>query len=587
MNNKNIKTLISDLILLSILLVACAIFYAGFDPNEMRSYGVFPWDSGIYRHLAEELHSHSGDQIIEEYPWGLRILFPYIYGAIANSSGMSFANSAYILNIISSILILIFSFVFWRSCGVNRTLCWVGIILFAIYWNGPIRYSGYFPGGGFAFESLIVVSLYLILSQFSKRNIFLTLLISALIFILSCGREFVTHIVLLMLLAKFIFATPWKPSLKQIYLSLLLPGIILLIACAENLATIIAYLIFLIILTRYILNTLQKPSICSGQLIYDAYCNEIKNRNYLNLVAGLIFSVAGHLFSKHLVLPSAGIPSLIAPIRASGRLHLNPLEALYPYFYALGPYFLCLILIITFRNTRFILINRVTSSIPNFDLIFIFCLYGVLAAFFAGTDSDRFLMWFFPFYAVICLKSLEILLEIKSKKISRSLLGIFVVGLLWTRFYVPAIPHLFFPNELYNAVAKVKTNYDPTHFYGPSFMERFRFPLKEIHVEDAFLYGLDKHRDKYDEIKAPMVPYSLNRESTKSDGNPYEGAFEFEINNLPFPFGFPHNQYEFLVAHPTAGDHRVKYLYEFQWVAILLFLVGINNAEIRKRKVNN
>ena len=57
-------------------------------------------------------------------------------------------------------------------------------------------------------------------------------------------------------------------------------------------------------------------------------------------------------------------------------------------------------------------------------------------------------------------------------------------------------------------------------------------------------------------------------------GSPYKGSYELEINNIPFPLGFAHNQYEFLAAHPYYGDPRIRAMLTSQWI-LLLVLVGL------------
>ena len=147
----------------------CLFFYSYFDPNEIRSNSIFPWDSGVYRDLADKLFLDNPNKIEAIDPFGPRILFPYIYGNIARITGLSFIDSAYLLNLSSTYLVTIFSLIFWRFSGTSRLLSLIGISLFTLFWAGPLRGSGFYPGGGFAFESLLVVSLFMILSQFSKK----------------------------------------------------------------------------------------------------------------------------------------------------------------------------------------------------------------------------------------------------------------------------------------------------------------------------------------------------------------------------------------------------------------------------------
>ena len=187
MEKINKKHLIVDLIVFTAFFFICLFFYSHFDPNEIRSNSIFPWDSGVYRGLADSLFLDNPDKIEAMDPFGPRILFPYIYGNIARITGLSFIDSAYLLNLISTYLVTIFSLIFWRFSGTSRLLSLIGISLFTLFWAGPLRGSGFYPGGGFAFESLLVVSLFMILSQFSKKNIWLILILS--ILVSSCAKE--------------------------------------------------------------------------------------------------------------------------------------------------------------------------------------------------------------------------------------------------------------------------------------------------------------------------------------------------------------------------------------------------------------
>ena len=536
MEKINKKHLIIDAIIFTAFFFICLFFYSYFDPNEIRSNSIFPWDSGVYRGLADSLFSDNPNKIEAIDPFGPRILFPYIYGNIARITGLSFIDSAYLLNLISTYLVTIFSLIFWRLSGTSRSLSLIGISLFTLFWAGPLRGSGFYPGGGFAFESLLVVSLFMILSQFSKKNIWLILILSILIFLLSCGREFITYLIIIVLIAKY--------SLKE-----------WLIPKLNNESSLNA-LVF---------------SINEG----------LKNKSYLNLLVGLSFSLGGYFFSRSLVHDPNASYSVLKEIVQYGWFHVHIGELLYPYFYALGPFFLCFLLVIVFKNSRHLFLDRLIKSNQNLDLMLIFISASVIFSIIGGSDSDRFILWFFPFFGLLGLKSIEVMLVFKDKRMKLSLVLVLIVGLLWTRFYVPAFTHVFFPGDSYRAYGGIKTNYDPDLFYGPSFMEKFRVKLKDVPYEDIYSDSIVRDKIPDYEKKLPQVPLTLKKESDNQ--SPYKGVYKYEINNIPFPLGFAHNQYEHLAAHPYHGDGRIRFLILIQWITIFGILILINRFKLRNK----
>ena len=536
MKRINRKHLLIDLIVFTIFFFICLLFYSHFDPNEMRSNAIFPWDSGVYRGLADSLFSDNPNKIEAIDPFGPRILFPYIYGNIARITGLSFIDSAYFLNLFSTYLVTIFSLIFWRFYGTGRLLSLIGIGLFTLFWAGPLRGSGFYPGSGFAFESLIVVCLFMILSQFSKKNIWFIFILSIFIFLLTCGREFVSYLLIMVLLVKY--------SLKK----WLIPKL--------NNETSLNTLVF---------------KIHEG----------LQNKSYLNLLIGLSFSLGGYFFSRSLVHDPNASYFILKEIVQYGWFHIHVGELLYPYFYALGPFFLCFLLVIAFKKSRDLFVGRLNKSNQHLDLILIFIAASVIFSIIGGSDSDRFILWFFPFFGLLGLKSIEVMLVFKDKGMKISLVLVFVVGLLWTRFYVPAFSHVFFPGDSYRAYGGIKTNYDPDLFYGPSFMEKYRVELKEVPYEDIYSDSIvrDKISDHIE--KLPKVPLALKKESDKQ--SPYKGVYKYEINNIPFPLGFAHNQYEILAAHPYHGDKRIRFLILIQWVTIFGILILLNRFILRTK----
>jgi hypothetical protein len=531
--NLNITVLI-DLILLTILFLLFASFYASFDPSEMRIYGVFPWDSGIYRDLAGKFASGYSGQLEAMYPFGTRILFPFMYGSITKITGISFVDAAYYLNLVSSFLVTIFSFYFWRHYGVSRILTWIGIFFLMFSWLGPLRYSGYYPGGSFAFEILLVCSLFIVLSATSaKASPFLIFLAALLIFAMACGKEVVTYILFLVLLTKY-FIFNYKGGVNFQF--------------------------------------------TAKSHFFQTALNSLKSRSYSSLIVYFLAAASGYVFSHVLVHNAGGKYSVIKTIFNFAWFHLHPGEFLYPIFYALGPIALCVLLVFSFKKTRRAFFQEIESHFPNSDLIIMFAAAGLIFCMVGGTDSDRFLLWFFPFYALLCFKALTVLVKFKHRRMNFSLVSIFIIGLMWSRFYVPAIPHLIFPGDNYNAYAGIRTNYDPALYYGPSFMQDYRKPLQDISLNEAYTeIAVDNPSKMPKEL--PKISATLKKED--NTGNQFKGSYKYDVNIIPFPFGYPHNQYEFLTAHPSHGDHSVRITLLIQWLLAYLILILVNRKWLK------
>ena len=78
--------------------------------------------------------------------------------------------------------------------------------------------------------------------------------------------------------------------------------------------------------------------------------------------------------------------------------------------------------------------------------------------------------------------------------------------------------------------------------------------------------------DEPELITGSQASISASIEREFVPGNPYKGSYAHELNNIPFPLGFPHNQYELLVAHPYHGDTRVRAVLLFQWLSLFIVL---------------
>lgn len=89
---------------------------------------------------------------------------------------------------------------------------------------------------------------------------------------------------------------------------------------------------------------------------------------------------------------------------------------------------------------------------------------------------------------------------------------------------------------------------------------------------------LRKHRENIDYSRlpevAPKISASIDKDATT--GNQFKGTYKFDVNINPVPFGYPHNQYELLSAHPFHGDHSIRITLLVQWLLVYLFLFFFN-----------
>jgi hypothetical protein len=189
-----------------------------------------------------------------------------------------------------------------------------------------------------------------------------------------------------------------------------------------------------------------------------------------------------------------------------------------------------------------------------------------------GGTSEIYLVWFFPFIAILAAIALDYLF--KSQSLSKAKITIIaLIFLLSGRMLVPNLPHIFLVEvETYCSTAGVKTNYNPSNFFGPKFMERFRLPLYEVPEMDIPRMTENFTRSSFSwQGKSPMVTASKN-ECKDGKRGAFFNNYRFELNNIPFPFGFQHNQFEVYSVWSWWADWRAQFVYILQWLlAISIF----------------
>jgi hypothetical protein len=519
-NNSNIATVsLMEITLVFIFVALVTLFYFHFDPDIMLRFEVFPWDSASYRRLAENLYSNN--TVYETNPFAYRILFPWLYGAIHNITGLSYIYSSLALNIFSSWIVLIISYILWRKSNSSRVISLVGLVYFSVSWIGPIRHSIFYPGGGFAFEVMLVLLFFLIITRVQKGGLFTLVISIVTIFLLGLGREFITYMAL--------FITTLHLIIKSIQ---------------------------------------YKPKSQNGILFHIA--TKLESRDTLSLLLISASSVLSYIYVRSLVHAQGNNNITIDSIVTQGWFHLHIAEFIYPFFYAFGVVALILFAIILLKNSRIILFKELKNSVADLDILFFLCICAIIFAMLGGTDSDRFLLWFFPYFSLFALKGVNVMIMSRHRK---SILFILIVSALFgSRFYVPSTPYFFLPGDFYASQANVKTNYDPDLYYGPGFMEEFRLPLKDVPSSDVIIYGV-KDNLTIQINTPPKIPLSIQKDSPGNVKHWYRNHYENEVNNIPFPLGFSHNQFELFAAHPSYGGVRIKIALLFQWLILLILVV--------------
>jgi hypothetical protein len=242
------------------------------------------------------------------------------------------------------------------------------------------------------------------------------------------------------------------------------------------------------------------------------------------------------------VVDRIGDYSILRTALDYGYFRLNVFEFVYPFVVSLGPMLLVVALCCLFTSFRRELISRFRSNVLDHDVVLVLISVITVFSVFGGSDAERFVMWGWPFFALAGLHGLQVLWSHRPRMFAPLLL-IALASLAWTRFYVPAFPHVFFPGESYCSWAGVKTNYDPDLYRGIPGLSPFREGLIDVPAQDIFVE---------DEIvlnrnligQAPKVPAAHNRDSCAELSVPvFRGAYRFNINHLPIPLGIPHNHF--------------------------------------------
>jgi hypothetical protein len=510
-----------DLCLVLLFTLAAYGFFRSLDPLDMLQSDAQPWDSSFYRNLSDQILSGGLLGLSGSRPFSYRLLQPVLVTIGRWWLGWSFAEASHAINTVSAILVNLFAYGLWRRLGLERWLAGLGVLLITTSFLGPLRYSIYYPGGQFAFEVLMTAAAFVAIRMLhTSRRTALLLLAALLLFAATLARENIFYLTII-------------TGLVLLGFELLADG-----------------------------STGVRPGLAASSL----------RPTLLSVVASLL----GLLTVRQLV-SAGGDYNLVKTVLQFGWFHLNIGETLYLFFYAFGPLLLAFGLCMSLSAAREAFFLRAGFR-TNADsrLMLAFCIASFVFAFVGGTDSDRFLLWAFPFYFYFGLLAFSLLLVSLPRPALRRrfVVAMLIVAVLWTRAYVPAIPHLLFL-EKYNSPDGVRTNLNPSLYRGTGLLLPLRRELVVVSRSEAYP---GKWIRKPELLPTPYVAKAVTE--SRLD-NSYLGSYRLAANNLPFPLGFAHNQYELLAIHPYHGDDRLRQFLLAQWLGLYAFFLLLIRGQSR------
>jgi hypothetical protein len=522
--------------LLSVILFS--IWYSWrIDPREFFQNQVFLYDTLHFSKLAASWQTLSFEYTTGiPAPFGARIGFPFLSGMASEKLGLTLSLSAYLIEVIVIVFVAFILFREMKICDISSISVLTILCYFLFSWNYPLRMAGSWPASGNSIATLAVLMAYfavVLAHRKGKKSAFA-------VFAVSISGILLREVFLLTLIVFCVIELVIKKLIDYVRCS------------RKGLRPEVG---------RGIIKSIFLKAIIPSGLVF-AYLQSLSNvkPSFFEYVSGYT-----SLFWTHLHL---------------GNFLYSALSA-----YGFAILVVCTMIFNESARKRF---AETISKIHHFRIIFNFCLSGIIISVVGGGDTERIMTWFFPFVAIITALALDSLF--KTSRVSRGkLAGLFLIFLLGSRMLVPNLPHMFLvQNSTYCSTAGVKTNYSPSVFYGPSFMEAFRLPVKEVPKEDLprnakdFIRGSDVWQIKGG--GSPMVAAG-KYECENGVKGPYFNNYRYELNNVPVPFGFQHNQFEVYSSWSWWADWRAQLIYILQWIMAVIILafpsrVGRRNKEI-------
>jgi hypothetical protein len=511
---KKINYLFVELILVIAMSLSAAYYFFLLDKNFIYVNNYFPWDSIEYLKALKNYEYNLPIYKIGS-PFNERIFFPFFVYKISLIFKLEYINASLFLNLFSSITCFLIFFIISIRFKISIIARWLLFIIFICSWEGPLRTSLFYPGSTFGFDCLLISIIILFgYLYLETKNLFYKIFLFIIFFFFTFQRGLVIMIIpLIYLLIKFFVIKIAK--LKD-----------------QN-------------------NFFKDPFF---------HC--------------FILSLIAYLFLKFFSI-SHGSYSLLKTTIKYFYFRLHPLEFLYTYYLALGPIFLIFV-----SNFFFFKKNKILfflKKIINKNVyLFFFSIFisSILISTIGGDDSNRFISWYFVLYLLLGCMCLDFFLNINKKF---TITFVFIVGLFWSRFFIPSQPPLAFA-EKFIMNQYVGTNYDDKFYYGVNFLKKFRNKLYKDRIVLGDPFNLEK-TGQYQDIYV-----------TQSFLDPkyyhfyYQKPYKYQINNIPFPLGYLHNQRDALVDHPTFGKSWVRLFYMLQWfILTTLFIFCLKKKAFRNK----
>jgi hypothetical protein len=476
------------------------------DPREIFSQQILMWDNKYLYDLAHHIIGGTGDPPPE--PFNTRIIYPTISYALSVGLHIDYVFATYLVDMLVVLLLSYLIDAELKFFAVSLKSRMTILVIFLFSWNFPLRFAGYWPASGFSTQLLSCFIVYKVLKHLIEN-----------------GR---IH-------ARFLLLSMIAIGIREI--ALLLFSL---------------YLIYVLTWARKEFTIQQKS----------------------NLIVLLCFGTSLYLFlgAKFSTSSSGVLQSLVEKFQIYLMTFISNLS-IFKYFYSsfsslgiVSVLLLCCLSIPQWRNWIIQTFNKnELTKLPVLVIMGGHCLY-----FIGGADLERFLIWLFPFYAIVFGRVLDLFFAQTNRKGKLMFLCILIFQM---QVLSPAFPHVFFPNPgFWCSQAGLKTNYSDSKYYGIPAMKMFRNELTKIDPgEYISLRGsqyLVPIKDwRFGEVEVPITKSFCSAEKHST----YFNSYRYEINNLPIPLGFVHNQYEPYMRLASYGDQRVHAILVAQWFMILVF----------------
>lgn len=310
-------------------------------------------------------------------------------------------------------------------------------------------------------------------------------------------------------------------------------------------------------------------------LIIFFFVNKFRNKDKFSIIQiknFLLYTLLSFftlLLIKIFGYKGLGSYNMITEIISSIQFQGNIFEFFYKYYYSLGVFFL-IIVTYTFSNFKKLIKLKIKIKDINLEFLFIITIFlnSIIFSTIGGRgDVDRFLLWFLLPYLVLAgylLNRLSL-----NRRFNKIIILVFIIGLFGARIFAPAWPPIAF-STIFVEKNHVNTNFRDDLFFGPKFLKEYRNKM------NSYIIGEDKNYkniyDKYHKNLTQNVEIPDGQYFEYAKHRNYIHAYEYRINDIPFPLGYIHNQRNALIDHPYHGHRIVRLAYILQWLVIQLVL---------------